>query len=577
MDGSWLFLAQRSGWRSRERQPALAPLTWSVAAIWVCFLLRASFYCAAIPLWEGWDEYAHFDYVRHIALERKLPGRDSLISGEVAASLRLVPLPWTLKDYFADIPHLTHDAYWRLPERDRGELQGKLSSLGNDRTAWQESSALTQYEAQHPPAYYTLMAGAYKLVRGQPLPDRVWWLRLLSVALASLAVPGTYLLGRAVFGDSARGAGAAALMSAMPGVMMTSARVSNEALAVALGAAVLAVMASAKQNPVLIGVLLGLMLLTKAYFLTTALAVFGWLAVEAWRSRSRASACRLLLVAVPVLAIAGWWYWETWRATGSLSGEEHDVAFHRLGFGEWLQAARRVNWMGALDTNFCTHIWAGGWSYLGVRSWIYHAFALLAVAGAAGAAWVVIRYKSAAAKRGAVNLAAVRMTIVLLVVFGLGLAYHAVTIYAAHGVSAVNGWYIDCLVAGEAVLWALGLMVFLPRARQPYVFPVLSLAFLAVDVFAMHIYLLPYYAGLIAHTQGNHLPALKLEQLANGGWSLLFERLTVNKPAWLNAGGVAALWACYLLGSCGTAALAWRMARWADRCPATPSARDTSA
>src|ERR1700733_13965678 len=98
------------------RTPARRPVMLSIGAIWICFLIRAFFYCATIPLWEGFDEYAHFDYIRHLALVRSLPRRDTRISGEVATSLQLAPLPWTLQDYFTDFPHVTHDAYWRLPE-----------------------------------------------------------------------------------------------------------------------------------------------------------------------------------------------------------------------------------------------------------------------------------------------------------------------------------------------------------------------------------------------------------------------------------------------------------------------------
>jgi hypothetical protein len=260
-----------------------------------------------------------------------------------------------------------------------------------------------------------------------------------------------------------------------------------------------------------VGTLLGLGLLTKAYFLTTALAVIAWFAFEAWRRRSRAAARRLLLVVFAAAAIAGWWYWATWRATGSLSGEMHDVAFHRLGFGECLRAAWRVNWMRVLDASFCSHIWAGTWSYLSVRSWMYHAFALLAVAGAAGTVWVAVRDGEAGGRESG------------------------------------SGSHDDFHPRGV-------------RAGRAYVFLLLSLAFLALDVFAMHIYLLPYYAGFIAHTQGNRLPALELRQLASGGWTLC-ERLAVNKPAWLSARGMLALRAGYVTGSCGTAAVAWRMAR----------------
>ena len=31
-----------------------------VAIIWACFLVRCEFYGMAFPLWEGFDEWAHF-------------------------------------------------------------------------------------------------------------------------------------------------------------------------------------------------------------------------------------------------------------------------------------------------------------------------------------------------------------------------------------------------------------------------------------------------------------------------------------------------------------------------------------
>lgn len=533
-------------------------LAWTLAAVWLCFLLRASFYCAAIPLWEGWDEYAHFDYVRHLALDHNLPARDAPLSGEVAASLRLTPLAWVLKDYFPSVPHLTHDQYWRLPESERASLQRQLAAVATNQALWQENPALSEYEGQHPPAYYALMAVVYQPLRDSPLTDRVWWLRAAGILLASLVVPCTWLLGRAAFGDPARAIGAAAVVAAMPGLMITIARVSNEALAVPVGAALLAAMSAPKRRPLLIGLLLSLALLTKAYFLTAALAIFICLAVEAWQSHSW-PARSLLLVAFPTAAIAGWWYLATWRATSSLSGEEHDVAFHRAGFGEFLRAAAAVNWLRVLDSNFNSHVWTGGWSYLGVRAWMYHGFALLALAGIAGTVWIALR--PAAARRVNANQPVVRMIIVFLSAFAAGLAYHAVTIYAAHGLSAVNGWYIDNLVSGEAVLWCLGLMLFLPGTSRPYVFPALVVAFLSLDLFAMHAYLLPYYTGFTAHTSGNHLPALHLAQLAEGSWSALFARLAANKPTWLTAPALAALWSAYLLASAATGALAWSITR----------------
>ena len=283
----------------------------------------------------------------------------------------------------------------------------------------------------------------------------------------------------------------------------------------------------------------------------------GWIAVEAWRKRSGV-ARGLLPLAIPAGGIAGWWYWATWRATGTISGEEHDAAFHPAGLGEWMRMAEHVKWWRALDANFCSHIWAGGWSFIGVRGWMYHVFAIAALMAIAGIVFMLIWGKPAAPLT---DMAVIRMLVVVFAAFAAGLVYHAVTLFAVHGISAVNGWYIYSLVAGEAVLWPLGLMMWFPSGGRPYVFPLLCLAFLALEVFAMHIYLLPYYAGFVAHVRGNEINALKLSQLRGGGWRLLAQRLSANKPVWLSARAMARLWAGYVLASVWVPVEAWRAAR----------------
>ena len=200
------------------------------------------------------------------ALKRSLPNRDTRISPEVAESLQLAPLAWTLKDYFTDVPHLTHDDYWRLPEEERAWRQRALRELGSRPAGGSENDALLLYEAQHAPLYYAIMAGPYQMSRGWNLLERVWLLRILSVMLASLVVPGAYFLGRAALGEPAHGLCTAALVTAMPGLMMNIARVSNEALAIVLGTAILVAMTRPQRNPWVLGALLGFALLTKRIF-----------------------------------------------------------------------------------------------------------------------------------------------------------------------------------------------------------------------------------------------------------------------------------------------------------------------
>jgi hypothetical protein len=88
-------------------------------------------------------------------------------------------------------------------------------------------------------------------------------------------------LGCAVFGTLAYGLTTATLVTAMPGLMITLARVSNESLAVVLGTALLLLMVRRHPGPLILGAMLGLALLTKAYFLTTAFAVLVVLGLRA--------------------------------------------------------------------------------------------------------------------------------------------------------------------------------------------------------------------------------------------------------------------------------------------------------
>ena len=89
-----------------------------VAAIWICFLLRAAFYSAMLPLWEGYDEWGHFAVIRTLVNSGQwLIGRQPPVTRDVAASLRLAPAPYELRDYPA--PTVTHDVFWKLPPEER--------------------------------------------------------------------------------------------------------------------------------------------------------------------------------------------------------------------------------------------------------------------------------------------------------------------------------------------------------------------------------------------------------------------------------------------------------------------------
>src|SRR2546427_2323921 len=118
--------------------------------IWVCFLVRGFFYSSLFPLWEGYDEFSHFAYIQYLSNSQGLPiPQQSEVSTEIQESVRLVPLPWELREWPS--PSLTHDAYWKLPPNVREARQSQFAALSPQLARESATgSALLFWEAQQP-------------------------------------------------------------------------------------------------------------------------------------------------------------------------------------------------------------------------------------------------------------------------------------------------------------------------------------------------------------------------------------------------------------------------------------------
>src|SRR5260370_37127434 len=62
-----------------------------VGLVWIVFLSKAVFYASVLPLWEGYDEFSHFDFVQCVAINRQLPTVQANGSREISESLRVAP------------------------------------------------------------------------------------------------------------------------------------------------------------------------------------------------------------------------------------------------------------------------------------------------------------------------------------------------------------------------------------------------------------------------------------------------------------------------------------------------------
>ncbi len=456
--------------------------------LWLCVLAKLIFYSSFVPLWEGYDEFAHFAFVEYLFNNHALPdGRNAVVPPDIAASLRAGPVPWTIRTWTGSVPY---EDFW----------QGR-------RPVPRPPADQRLYEAQQPPLAYLLYAIPYAAFHSAGLPTRVWIVRITGSLIVSFVVPLGFLLAHRVFGDTAHAVAVIAIVASMPELMMTADHGGNEPLAILLGTA--CVLALVSRRALLLGCLLGLGLLTKAYFLTLIPVV----AVVFFRQRRQ-----MLIAFATAIAISGWWYARAVYVTGSLTGTQFSAATaHPL---------NSINWLRVADFALISHIWLGGWSFLVVRTWMYRATELIMLAAAVG---IVLQL---ARRRLSQPIAVCAGT---LLSFIAGMAYFAYATWRATGDAAVFGYYAYALIVPEAVCFVAGL-------STRFIIPAVVTLFAGIELYGAVFFLMPYYAGITAHTVRGSVPAMQIGQI--GGQ--LFRNLAVNKPDFLSPGVLIALWIVFL-------------------------------
>ena len=371
-------------------------------------------------------------------------------------------------------------------------------------------------------------------------------MRLLSLLVTSFSIPLAYTLARSVPIARPSALAVAGFLAAMPAFVIDCARIGGHALAIPMiGAALLCAVRVMRRgtarNWSLLGLALGAALLSKGYALAALpLVPLAALLAVAWgqrRSRYLSPLPGSLLAVALAFATAGWWYLDNLRSTGTLAGEQMDVASH-AGAAQKLAAVSQVAWLRVLDSAAMTHIWIGGWSFLLVRSWMYRIFEMLALLALLG----ILRNVRRLARDPRFVLVAASYAI-----FCLAMAYFAVTTVLAVQLSAAPGWYLNGVAVAESVLFACGAAGIAGVRRAPWCLAAATVLAAALDLYTVHFLLIPYYTGQIRHRVSGVLQSLPLD------------RLSGSDPRWL--------WAAYLAA---TLALVAAVSQPKTPLPSTP-------
>jgi len=317
------------------------------------------------PPWEGADETAHWSYIQELADLGHAPRRDvDRLSADIAHYPG--PHPYGDTEPFEETGFPTYRSFREAP--------APIGAIAP--TRYQPSDGLN-WEAQHPPLYYQLMVPVYRALHALPFRDHLEGLRFVSWLMAfgglALAALATLYMAPDWAKPSAPLMAAWPLMA--PQFFLALARLGNDSLCLLLDGLVWLLvlrLTSRIDRPLgrllpealLMGVALGLGLLTKAFFAPISLGAAAYLAFLAWRNATPVKAVLGFTVLGVALAIGGGWYVHQYAVSHDLTGGGDFVALRRsggltAGLAAHADPAALVRGFAAMAA---TLVWTGSWS-----------------------------------------------------------------------------------------------------------------------------------------------------------------------------------------------------------------------
>jgi 4-amino-4-deoxy-L-arabinose transferase-like glycosyltransferase len=344
-----------------------------IAILLLGSLITGLAHIALLPPFEGFDETGHYAYIQQVAKTGRWPVRGDKMSKDIDDYLKAAPTTENMHG------PLTYHGFFSA---SRDVVEGGRKFI-HDRPATPRSYTPGHHgnwQAQHPPLYYYLMAPTYLASQGWSLATQLFFLRSLSylIAWGGLCIVVVAMLRS--FAPSSRiryliALGVTLWPAIFPMWFPEMGRLGNDSLIAALAACALIsfwrlLSADDPRDHAFLGITLGLGLLTKATFLPLVAATFVLLAIRVYvarrdRDRLTQRVKGLLLSAAIVIAVAGWWYVTKFIETGSVIGSSDDVNVRAA--GGILAGLKKLDLSTLLRSPWGlveSFMWGGTWSFV---------------------------------------------------------------------------------------------------------------------------------------------------------------------------------------------------------------------
>jgi hypothetical protein len=470
----------------------------------------------------------------------------AILSKEITSSFQDAPLSYGA-NLNLDRKYTTFEEYWKLPLDERREREAQLRSISNgERKLLPEHEFQFQnYEAHQAPLYYALAVPIYSLFSSSDLLTRTFVLRLFSLLLGSLTVLIAFGAVRYT-GPHRHVQVIPLLLVLLPLLYPTIGRIANDSLAVPLFSALVLLTlryfarCCTTKDAIALGAVLGLGLLTKAYFLTAipALGVIFLLACFT-KQPGRRLLAHAGLIAALALVIAGLWYMRNYALYNNLSGIQEVTRTPNISLVDRLGAVTRVEWRSSLQAMWKQHIWIGNTSLLALSRALYQVGYLLIFLAIVGSMRSAINWLRLPRADKVTLGQSIAILAIFYVFFLLGVLYHMLTNYMLLGVpDGTGGWYLYAVIVPELILLVRGFEALVGTKSAAWTNGVLIVYVLTNNLVSLLCKTLPFYAGFFIPRF--HLSNF-LELYSPSGFRVMLANLAINKPDFITPSGIVAL------------------------------------
>lgn len=466
----------------------------------LAILLIGSGYALIVPIFEGFDETAHFSRVLEISSSRLSFLKNHSYIHESIFNYK-GPSP-----YNSGNPPFDHEKSYRNFFSDNAKISfyekeyRQSHEVSNFIFSPQEN-----WEYQHPPLYYLILAPFINFFSDISLLNKIILLRILSFLMA---LGGILFAYKAIKDnvDSSRNdflrLGFLVYPAIFPMFFLEFSRLGNDSLALFFSGILFLALSEFNKDPSnlkkssFVGFILGLGLLTKALFVPILLAILFFYSTQIFFGRSKKPFFKgLLLILLMTTLTAGGWYLYKYLVFSDIGAGIEALQLNQQG---GLVAGLKehfaiINFLRALIVPIATFSWAGSWSLTRMPIALYVPLICISLF------FFLIYFLKI--KRNLLDSSS--FLVWLFLFFYAGLTYHILITIALGGVATSPGWYLHVLFPWIACALGLSIETIFNCKRYLRLFYVQIIYAALFHIFALW-FLLSLYSGCSIKGDNKH-------------------------------------------------------------------------